>query len=76
MNDKEIILGAINKELYNLRATIVGLQMDLAHCKENHARELDQYKKDLDSKLKEATDSSAMFGQGLSAVIARMELGK
>lgn len=55
-----------------LRATIVRLEMELSHTKENHARELEQHKKDSESKLKEATDSNAMFGQGISMLMSRM----
>lgn len=55
-----------------LKATIVRLEMELAHTKENHARELETHKREAESKLKEAQDSNAMFGQGISMLMQRM----
>jgi Skp family chaperone for outer membrane proteins len=46
--------------------------MQLDHMKENHARELEQIRKDLEARIKEAQDSNAMFGQGISMLMQRM----
>lgn len=55
-----------------LKATNARLEMQLDHMKENHARELEQIRKDLEARIKEAQDSNAMFGQGISMLMQRM----
>lgn len=55
-----------------LKSAIVRLEMENAHLKENHARELEQIRKDLEARIKEAQDSNAMFGQGISMLMQRM----
>jgi exonuclease VII small subunit len=55
-----------------LKSSIVRLEMENAHLKENHVRELEQIRKDLEARIKEAQDSNAMFGQGISMLMQRM----
>jgi ElaB/YqjD/DUF883 family membrane-anchored ribosome-binding protein len=55
-----------------LKATNARLEMTLEHMKENHVRELEQLRKDLESRIKEAQDSNAMFGQGISMLMQKM----
>ena len=46
--------------------------MENSYLKENHAKELEQLRKDLENRVKEAQDSNAMFGQGISMIMQRM----
>ena len=55
-----------------LQAKNARLEMTLEHMKENHQRELEQLRKDLESRIKEAQDSNAMFGQGISMLMQKM----
>lgn len=55
-----------------LKATIVRLEMENNYLKENHAKELETLRKDLEARIKEAQDSNAMFGQGISMLMQRM----
>ena len=55
-----------------LKSDKVRLEMQIEHMKESHARELEQLRKDLESRIKEAQDSNAMFGQGISMLMQRM----
>ena len=55
-----------------LKAAIVRLEMENNYLKENHAKELESLRKDLESRVKEAQDSNAMFGQGISMLMQRM----
>ena len=55
-----------------LKATIIRLEMENQHLKENHARELEALRRDLEARIKEAQDGNAMFGQGISMLMQRM----
>jgi hypothetical protein len=55
-----------------LKSTIVRLEMENSYLKENHAKELEALRKDLENRVKEAQDSNAMFGQGISMIMQRM----
>lgn len=52
------------------------LKMQLDYMKQNHERELDQLRRDMDSKIKEAQDSNQMFSQGLGLIMQRMGVGE
>lgn len=55
-----------------LKSTIVRLEMENQYLKENHAKELESLRKDLEARIKEAQDGNAMFGQGISMLLQRM----
>lgn len=61
-----------HESVAELKAQNARLEMQLDHMKENHARELEQIRKDLEARIKEAQDSNAMFGQGISMLMQRM----
>lgn len=52
------------------------LKMQLDYMKQNHERELEQLRRDMDSKIKEAQDSNQMFSQGLGLIMQRMGVGE
>jgi hypothetical protein len=52
------------------------LKMQLDYMKQNHERELEQFRRDMDSKIKEAQDSNQMFSQGLGLIMQRMGVGE
>lgn len=52
------------------------LKMQLEYMKQNHERELEQLRRDMDSKIKEAQDSNQMFSQGLGLIMQRMGVGE
>jgi hypothetical protein len=52
------------------------LKMQLDYMKQNHERELEQFRRDMDSKIKEAQDSNQMFSQGLGFIMQRMGVGE
>ena len=55
-----------------MNAKIVRLELELKHTIEKYEKEIEALKKEHDTKLKEAQDSNAMFGQGLSMIMQRM----
>jgi len=55
-----------------MKATIVRLEMENQYLKENHAKELENLRRDLEARIKEAQDGNAMFGQGISMLLQRM----
>jgi hypothetical protein len=52
------------------------LKMQLEYMKQNHERELEQLRRDMDGKIKEAQDSNQMFSQGLGLIMQRMGVGE
>ena len=52
--------------------SLYGYNENVSYLKENHAKELEALRKDLENRVKEAQDSNAMFGQGISMIMQRM----
>lgn len=52
------------------------LKMQLEYIKNNHERELEQLRRDMEAKIKEAQDSNQMFSQGLGLIMQRMGVGE
>lgn len=52
------------------------LKMQIDFMKSNHERELEQLRRDMDAKIKEAQDSNQMFSQGLGLIMQRMGVGE
>ena len=65
-----------HNELADLKADKIRLEMQIENLKEKFEREIESLKKEYEQKLKEANDSNAMFGQGISMLMQRMGVGE
>ena len=61
-----------HESLSELKAEKIRLELELKHTIEKYEKAIEDLKKEHDSKLKEAQDSNAMFGQGISMIMQRM----
>jgi hypothetical protein len=71
--DQYLNIHQVNSEL---RTENEKLKMQLEYMKQNHERELEQLRRDMDGKIKEAQDSNQMFSQGLGLIMQRMGVGE
>lgn len=60
----------------DLKAENEKLKMQLDFMQQNHEKELENLRREMDAKIKEAQDSNAMFGQGISMLMQRMGVGE
>jgi hypothetical protein len=60
----------------DLKAENEKLKMQLEYMAEKHERELENVRKEMDSKIKEASDSNQIFSQGLGLLMSRMGVGE
>jgi len=71
--DQYLNIHNVNAEL---KAENEKLKMQLDYMQQNHEKELENLRREMDSKIKEAQDSNAMFGQGISMLMQRMGVGE
>jgi hypothetical protein len=50
--------------------------MQLEFLQSNHTKELENLRKEMESKIKEAQDSNQIFSQGLGLLMSRMGVGE
>ena len=60
----------------DLKAENEKLKMQLEYMAEKHERELENVRKEMDAKVKEASDSNQIFSQGLGLLMSRMGVGE
>lgn len=71
--DQYLSIHAINSEL---KTENEKLKMQLDYMKQNSERELEQLRREMETKIKEAQDSNQMFSQGLGMIMQRMGVGE
>lgn len=71
--DQYLNVHAINADL---KAENEKLKMQLEFLQQNHARELESLRVDMERKIKEASDSNQIFTQGLGMLMGRMGIGE
>jgi hypothetical protein len=71
--DQYLSIHSINSEL---KTENEKLKMQLDYMKQNNERELEQLRREMESKIKEAQDSNQMFSQGLGMIMQRMGVGE
>lgn len=71
--DQYLSIHAVNSEL---KTENEKLKMQLDYMKQNNERELEQLRREMESKIKEAQDSNQMFSQGLGMIMQRMGVGE
>lgn len=52
------------------------LKMQIGFMQSNHERELENVRREMEAKIKEAQDSNQMFSQGLGMIMQRMGVGE
>ena len=62
--------------MMNLGAQSPSGAMQLDYMKQNHEKELESIRKEMENKIKEAQDSNQMFSQGLGLLMQRMGVGE
>jgi len=65
-----------HNELSELKADKIRLELEIKYLQEKFEKEIELLKKEYEQKLKEAQDSNAMFGQGISMLMSRMGVGE
>jgi hypothetical protein len=71
--DQYLNVHALNSDL---KAENEKLKMQLEFLQSNHTKELDNLRKEMESKIKEAQDSNQIFSQGLGLLMSRMGVGE
>jgi len=71
--DQYLNVHALNSDL---KAENEKLKMQLEFLQSNHTKELENLRKEMESKIKEAQDSNQIFSQGLGLLMSRMGVGE
>lgn len=71
--DQYLSIHGINSDL---KTENEKLKLQLEYMKQNSERELEQLRREMETKIKEAQDSNQMFSQGLGLIMQRMGVGE